>query len=114
VGSLLGNAVNFPFPEIGKALRYADLGPSYRLPLTSEVPALFVTGELDGNTPPSQAEEVRAGFPNSVHVVVANGGHGSPITSSGGADAMIGFLRGRDLGDIRIVAPVPRFARSVP
>lgn len=113
-GSPLGNAVNFPFPEIGKIWRYADLGPSYRAPLTSDIRALFVTGELDGNTPTAQAEEVRDGFPNSVHLVIANGGHGSPITSSDAADAVVAFLLGNDVGAVRIVAPAGRFARSVP
>jgi pimeloyl-ACP methyl ester carboxylesterase len=106
--------VNFPFPEIGKAWRYADLGPSYRASLRSDVPALFVTGELDGNTPLAQADEVRDGFPNSEHLVIANGGHGSPITSSAAAAAVLAFLQGNDVGTVRIAAPVPRFVRSVP
>jgi pimeloyl-ACP methyl ester carboxylesterase len=112
--SPLGNAVNFPFPEIGKTWRYADLGPSYRAPITSDIPALFVTGELDGNTPPAQADEVRNGFPNGVHLVIANGGHGSPITTSDAAAAVVAFLQGNDVGNVRIVAPVPRFLRSAP
>jgi pimeloyl-ACP methyl ester carboxylesterase len=42
---------------------------------SGDMPVLFLSGSLDGNTPPHQAEYVRWGFPRSTHVVVENSGH---------------------------------------
>ncbi len=36
---------------------------------------LFVSGDLDGRTPITNAEEVMQGFPNSAHIVVEQVGH---------------------------------------
>ncbi|HEY4611968.1 MAG TPA: alpha/beta hydrolase [Bacteroidota bacterium] len=108
--SMIGNAVNFPFPEIREAWQYADLGPAFRTPVRSSIPVLFVTGELDGNTPPSQAEEVRAGFPNSFHLVITNGGHTSAFSSEEAAETLVEFLKGRDISKVRLEMPRPRFS----
>ena len=55
------------------------LPESFRAPIISTLPTLFISGSLDSNTPPYQAEEVRWGFPNSVHVIVENAGHESTL-----------------------------------
>ena len=52
-----------------------DLGDDFRGPLHSDVPALFVSGTLDGRTPPSNVEELLPGFPNGRHIVIENGEH---------------------------------------
>ena len=44
-------------------------------PVWSTVPALFLEGNFDCNTPAYQAEEVRAGFPNGVRLTIENGFH---------------------------------------
>lgn len=44
-------------------------------PVTADIPALFVTGELDPVTPPLDAERVAHGFPNSRVVIVPGAGH---------------------------------------
>lgn len=41
----------------------------------SDVPALFISGALDANTPASEAEEVRFGFPRGEHFIVEGGWH---------------------------------------
>ena len=107
--SLLRNAVNFPFPEIRAAWGYADLGEPYRVPVRAATPVLFVTGELDGNTPPEQAEDVRRGFPNSFHLVIGNGGHGSAFTSPEAVTAMLRFLDQGNPPAGEVVLPRPRF-----
>lgn len=66
-------------------------------PFASEVPALFISGSLDSNTPPSQAEEVRYGFRHGMHLVVENGGHETlPLPAV--QDAVVDFFKGDDVG----------------
>ena len=110
----LGDAANFPFPEVAGAARIEPLPAAFRAPLTSSVPALFVTGELDGNTPPDQAERVRAGFRDSYHLVVDNAGHDAAWVVPGALDALVAFLGGRDVRGARASAPPRRFPLSAP
>ena len=105
--SLLGVMTNYPFPRICEALKMPVLPESFRAPLFSPVPALFISGSLDSNTPPYQAEEVRWGFPNSAHVIVENAGHESTLTLADTRKLMVDFLRGEDVSGRRIVAPRP-------
>jgi pimeloyl-ACP methyl ester carboxylesterase len=108
--ALLGDAVNFPFPDLCDALGHPDLGASFRAPLRSKVPALFISGTLDGNTPVSHADEVRRGFPNSQHFILEGASHGYdlfyfvPRTR----EVMLGFLKGRPLSTTRVIlSPFP-------
>lgn len=73
-----------------------DLGPAARAPISSDVPALFITGENDGVTPPAQAEEVCRGFPNGVHVVVENGWN-ETLPASPVQNLVVDFIRGDDV-----------------
>src|SRR5258707_2715824 len=94
--TLLGTMIDFPFPEICDACGNPDLGPTFRAPFTSEVPVLFLSGSLDGRTPPSNAEEVRAGFSHSQHLIVENGAHGDETLEAPGVpESMIDFLKGK-------------------
>ena len=70
------------------------------------IPALFISGSLDSNTPPYQAEQVRWGFPNSVHLIVENAGHESTLPLREVQQAMVDFLKGVDVTARRIVAPM--------
>jgi pimeloyl-ACP methyl ester carboxylesterase len=54
----------------------AKLPESYFTPVHSDKPALLLSGARDPVTPVSGANIVAAGWPNSLHVVVPNGGHG--------------------------------------
>lgn len=105
--SLLGVMTNYPFPMVCDALKLPALPDSYRAPIVSALPALFISGSLDSNTPPYQAEEVRWGFPNSVHVIVENAGHESTLTLEETRVLMIDFLLGKDVSGRRIVARSP-------
>jgi pimeloyl-ACP methyl ester carboxylesterase len=106
-GSLLGEMTNYPFPQICGALGIKALPDSFRQPVVSRLPALFISGSLDSNTPPYQAEEVRWGFPNSVHVIVENAGHESTLTLEATRRLMVDFLMGADVAGKRIVGPAP-------
>lgn len=106
-GSLLGAMTNFPFPPVCQVLKLQALPESFRKPIISTLPALFISGSLDSNTPPYQAEEVRWGFPNSVHVIVENAGHESTLTLKETRGLMVDFLRGKDVAGRRVIAKRP-------
>jgi pimeloyl-ACP methyl ester carboxylesterase len=55
---------------------HARLPVAHFEPVRSEAPTLLLSGGRDPVTPPESAEAVAAHLPNSVHVVVPNGGHG--------------------------------------
>jgi pimeloyl-ACP methyl ester carboxylesterase len=105
--SLLGVMTNYPFPDVCAVLKLEALPDSFRAPVSSRLPTLFLSGSLDSNTPPYQAEEVRWGFPNSVHVIVENAGHESTLTLPETRKLMVDFLRGEDVSGRRITAPSP-------
>jgi len=85
-----------------------DLGAAARAPIRSETPALFITGEYDGVTPPAQAEEVRMGFPNGVALVAANGWH-EMLSEPEVGDVVAEFFRGADVHGRRIALAPARF-----
>jgi pimeloyl-ACP methyl ester carboxylesterase len=73
--TILGDLINFPFPDICGAWGNPDLGPNFRSPIKSEVPVFFLSGTLDARTPISNAEEVARGFPTSHHLIVEGAAH---------------------------------------
>jgi pimeloyl-ACP methyl ester carboxylesterase len=74
--------LDFPLPEGCKAWDVNKLPGSFRSPVQSSVPVLFIAGTLDGRTPVSNAVEVRKGFPNGVLFVVQGAGHDSSLFRS--------------------------------
>lgn len=105
-GSLFGAMTNFPFPEVCDALGLAPLGAHFRAPLASTVSALFISGTLDANTPPFQAEELRWGFPFSTHLIVEGAGHESTLPHPDVQKAVLDFLRGEDVRGRRATLPL--------
>jgi pimeloyl-ACP methyl ester carboxylesterase len=104
--SLLGDAINFPFPGICQGLGIADLGEGYREPVHSDVPVLLISGSLDGRTPQYNANEVMATLPNAQRLLIKGAGHSDPLflASPKILDAMKSFLRGKRLHAQRITA----------
>jgi hypothetical protein len=49
--------------------------PSYREPIHTQIPTMFVSGDSDGSTPLSFIEHAAPGFENRVEVVMSNRGH---------------------------------------
>lgn len=95
-------------PSLCGQIGAADLGVDYRERVYSAVPTLFLSGSLDGNTPPYQAEEVRWGFPNGIHMVVAGGWH-ELLPTPDVRQAVADYLAGQDIGGRRLAVPPPRF-----
>jgi pimeloyl-ACP methyl ester carboxylesterase len=107
--ALLGGIVNFLLvPEACRIAGVGDPGPGYRARVESPAPVLFLSGSLDPNAPPAQAEEARSGFPNGIHLVVENGSHETlpaPEVQALVAD----FLSGVDVAGRTIALPPPDF-----
>ena len=105
--SIFGAMTN-PLSEGCGVLGIPELPDAYRAALTSDVPALFVSGTLDSNTPPEQAERGRRGFTRSAHLVVTHAGHESTLVPAV-RDAVVEFLRGSVVTDRTIDGPRLRF-----
>jgi pimeloyl-ACP methyl ester carboxylesterase len=103
-------AIDFPFPAICEGLDLPRLADEFRAPLRSSLPVLFVSGEMDGRTPVSNAEEVAAGFPNHQHLIVANAAHGI-LGYPELTPAVIAFLRGQRIPQSRVNFPKWEFKR---
>lgn len=107
--SRFGTSMIFYDRALCTAIDAADLGASYRTAISSDVPTLFVSGSLDNQTPPEQAERVKRGFARGAHLVVDNAGHESTLNVPAVMSAIDRFMRGATVGDSTITVPMPRF-----
>ena len=73
------------------------MDPEFRAPVSSDLPALFISGALDARTPVENAEEVAARFSNARHLVITDGGHDDDllIGSPEIGEAIMAFFEGR-------------------
>jgi hypothetical protein len=110
--TLLGDIIDFPFPDVCDAWGNPDLGEDFRKPVRSIVPTLFISGTLDVRTPVGNAEEARQGFHNSAHLIIEGAMHSDPLFLSSPKikDVMLQFMRGEPLSTTRIVLPALKFA----
>ncbi|PBS12398.1 hypothetical protein CMZ82_09585 [Lysobacteraceae bacterium NML93-0792] len=112
--SLFGDALNFPFPMLAEGLGLVDLGESFRAPLESDVPALFISGSLDGRTPPANAEVLLPGFGNGRHLLIRGASHddelwlGHPDIAGRIAD----FIAAHPVSNAELEVPPPVFIRN--
>jgi len=111
-GKLLGNPADLALEsklcvEVGSP----DLGREFRTPIWSPVATLFLSGSMDSETPPSNAEEVRWGFPNSTHIIVENGFH-ETLPAGEVQDLIADFFSGVDVSGRKIVFERPQFLSS--
>lgn len=109
--TLLGDIMDFPFPDVCDAWGSPDLGEPFRAPVKSNVPALFISGTFDVRTPVSNAEEVRGGFRHSTHLIIEGAVHSDPlfVSSPKIKDVMLEFMKGQPLSTTRIALPPLRF-----
>lgn len=49
---------------------------NFKQPVTTDIPVLLLSGELDPVTPPAYAERAKASLSNAVHIVAPGQGHG--------------------------------------
>ena len=107
--SFFGRFTNDPFPDVCRSVGSPDLGDDYRSPIVSDVPVLFISGTLDSNTPPFQAEEVRWGLTRATHIIVDNAGHEDTFMNRDVGRAIMEFLNGADVSGRAIALPRPKF-----
>jgi pimeloyl-ACP methyl ester carboxylesterase len=108
--SRFADVINFPHPRATASWNVGDLGDDFRAPLVSPIRTLLISGELDFNTPPYQAEQLRWGLPNSTHLIVANAGHEQTwFQNETTTPVIVDFLAGRDVAERRITYPPLRF-----
>lgn len=110
--TLLGRLIDFPFPEVCEAWAVPDLGATFRAPVRADVPVLFISGTLDARTPVSNADQVRSGFSNHVHLIVEGAAHSDPLFLSSPKikGVMLEFLKGVRVSTTRITLPRVEFA----
>lgn len=97
--AILADLANQVFPDICDAWGNPDLGDAFRAPVHSDVPALFISGTLDGRTPITNAEEYAAGFTNAHHLILDGAVHSDPLFLSTPKikEAMMALLRDEPL-----------------
>lgn len=110
--TLLGRAINTPFPEICEACSDIDLGDEFRGPLKSDVTALFISGTLDGRTSVANAEALLPGFSAAQHLIIDGAGHSDELFLSSPRilEVMQAFMRDETLPTTRITLPPMTFA----
>jgi pimeloyl-ACP methyl ester carboxylesterase len=104
-GTLLGDAINFPYLHQYDALRELDAGPGFRAPYPSELPVLCISGTLDGRTARANAEETLKYLPNGRHLVLEGAGHSDPLFLSSPRilEVMKAFFSGETVENERVV-----------
>ena len=107
--SILSDMMNFPSFYIPGISEGIDLGDEFRSPIKTSVPTLFISGELDNNTQPFQADEVRKTFKTSTHIIIPNAGHESMVTEERCQQTMVDFLNGKDVSSAKIALPPLKF-----
>ena len=110
--TLLEDVMDFPFPDVCDAWGNVDAGATFRAAAKSSIPTLFISGTLDVRTPPSNAEEVSKGFPNSLHLIIDGAVHSDPLFLSSPQikDVMLEFMKGQKISTTNIRLEPLRFA----
>lgn len=98
--------------QLAERLGLIDLGEDFRAPLHSDVPALFVSGTLDGRTPLANAEALLPGFANGTHQLVRGASHDDELWLGNPqlAERLASFLAGSPASSGVLEVAPPRFA----
>lgn len=107
--AVLGEALNFPMPQLLGVEPGVDLGEGFRSSFRIDNPALLVAGTLDGRTPMSEQDEVAAQFQRKSRVIVENAGHNVFEAHPDVQALLVRFFRGETVADTRLSLPPPKF-----
>jgi pimeloyl-ACP methyl ester carboxylesterase len=108
--SLLGLALNFPMPQLNKAVKGLDLGNKFREFPVNNIPTLLLTGTLDGRTYINSQSEATKGLSNLTQVKIINGGHNIFMVSPKVTEVIKTFLKGEEVTTTQITIDLPSFA----
>ncbi len=100
--ALLERTTNFPYPDLVQGLGLPDLGKDFRKNPKTDIPTLFLNGDLDGRTYIPAALEITKGFKNHKHIIVEGAGHDLFMSSPEVGEAILQFLQGKNLDKDRI------------
>lgn len=110
--AMLGETTTYADERVCRAFGVGPLPDSYRSPVESRMPALFVSGTLDGDTPEENAVEVSRGFPNAERLVVDGAPHALlGFTDKASRTAIVRFFDGRSLREARVALTPIQFER---
>lgn len=106
--TLLGDAINFPGPLLAAVWKPVDLGDEFRRPVSSDVPALILAGDLDPRTPIENGREIVATLSRGRLVTIENATHQFDVFGSAPITAVLRqFLNGERISTERITLPLP-------
>ena len=95
--ALLGGVINWPMPFLRDGFGDLDLGSEFREDPVTDIPALLLSGTLDGRTYPESQLEATTGFTNLTHVVIENAGHNLFMVSPEVTETILAFMRGEEV-----------------
>lgn len=102
--AIVGEATNFPMPQVAGTVPGMDLGDSFRTDVRSAIPTLVFSGDLDLRTPIEEQAAATAGLTRVTRVTVHGGGH-DLFESQPAIPGMIAeFFAGRPVRETSIAA----------
>jgi pimeloyl-ACP methyl ester carboxylesterase len=106
--SLLGNYLNHNvrLEDVDTSL---NLGDAFRQKPVSDIPALLLSGTLDGRTYIESQRETVSGLSNRQMVTVRNAGHNLFMSSPEVTQTIQDFMRGQSVDGREIVVELPEF-----
>jgi pimeloyl-ACP methyl ester carboxylesterase len=107
--AVLGDAGNFPMPQMRDVAPELVLGDDFRRPLATRVPTLLIMATMDGRTPIESQEELLPQFRRATRLAVVNGGHNIFEQSEAVQEEIVRFLKEGEAGTTRIELPPLRF-----
>jgi len=109
-GSIIGKLLNFPMPQLNKAVDGLDLGDEFRQYPRSDVATLLLTGTLDGRTYIKSQQEATQGLTNLTQVMVNNAGHNLFMLSPKVTEVIQQFMNNEVVETTEIEFQLPAFA----
>lgn len=109
ITAVLGDAFNFPMPQLLGTIPGLDLGEAFRAPIRTAVPALLVAGSLDGRTPLEEQAEVSEQFTDRTQVIVENAGHNVFEAHPDVLALLLRFFGGEIVPETTLTVPAPTF-----
>jgi pimeloyl-ACP methyl ester carboxylesterase len=106
-GALLGDATNFPMPQLRGAVPGLELGDGFRREISWRRPVLVLEGDLDVRTPLEEQAEAIAGLADARRIRVRNGGHDLFEAHPDVPGLLVAFFSGRPVTATELALPAP-------
>ena len=110
--ALGGTAINFPMPQLNRAVPGLDLGTRFRREIRSRHPVLIFEGDLDVRTPLEEQAAATVGLANVQRLRFRNGGHDLFEAHPDVGAILTEFFSGRPVTVRELVLPAPSAGNS--